>query len=103
MTSGGQDGPSPADARRRSEVRKAGGQRRVGRAIEAQRGLSDPTNPPEDRAPATDSEGRQDAERRLNEVAHAVRDHEDTTRQEVGPESSADRRLYHRLRQALRR
>ena len=40
---------------------------------------------------------------RLAEVAHAVRDHEATTRGALGPARPADGRLYRRLRQAFQR
>jgi hypothetical protein len=40
---------------------------------------------------------------RLAEVAHAVRDHEATTRRRVGTARPADDRLYRRLRQAFQR
>jgi hypothetical protein len=39
----------------------------------------------------------------LAQVAGAVRDHEASTRRTLRPASSADRRLYRRLRQALER
>jgi hypothetical protein len=40
---------------------------------------------------------------RLAEVAHAVRDHEATTRAALGRPRPADGRLYRRLRQAFQR
>jgi hypothetical protein len=47
--------------------------------------------------------GHDQAAARLAEVAHAVRDHEATTRSGLGPARPADGRLYRRLRQALKR
>ena len=46
---------------------------------------------------------RDQAAGRLAEVAHAVRDHEATTRGGLGAARPADGRLYRRLRQAFQR
>lgn len=54
-------------------------------------------------APDPRSSRRDQAAGRLGEVAHAVREHEATTRGGLGPARPADRRLYRRLRQAFQR
>jgi hypothetical protein len=46
---------------------------------------------------------RDQATGRLAEVAHAVRDHEASTRDRLGATRPADGRLYRRLRQAFQR
>lgn len=61
-------------------------------AAEGEQGAPDPRRSRHDQAAG-----------RLAEVAHAVRDHEATTRGGLGSARPADGRLYRRLRQAFQR
>jgi hypothetical protein len=71
---------------------------RVGWAVHDADEAEDRASPPDPTRTRRDQ-----ATGRLAEVAHAVRDHEATTRARVGAMRSADGRLYRRLRQAFQR